>query len=66
MLVETLLSATLLVIGGLGVAAFMHRALKGASIRNELLKPRCKQPQCNAGIDVIECRCENMSVLVIK
>lgn len=66
MLLESLISATLLVVTFVTVITFMHRALKGAQIQRHLLEPSCEHPICVRSGANTTCRCGAHASLVLQ
>ena len=66
MLLETLISATILMVTIVTVISFMHRALKGAQIQRRLLEPSCEHQLCSDGGDSSLCTCGNNISRVLR
>lgn len=65
MLLEALISATLLMVTVVTVISFMHRALKGVQIQNRLLAPSCEHQRCARSGDTSTCTCRTHRSVVL-
>lgn len=66
MILESLISATLLAVTFVTVITFMHRALKGAQIQRHLLEPACEHAVCVGSSTSTTCRCGAHTSLVLQ
>ncbi len=66
MLLESLISATILMVTVVTVISFMHRALKGAQIQRRLLEPSCEHQLCTDSGDTSLCTCGNHTSRVLR
>ena len=65
MLLESLISATLLMVTVITVMTFMHRALKSNHIHPQVLAPHCERPACARSGASSSCTCGTHTSLVL-
>lgn len=65
MLLESLISATLLMVTVVTVMTFMHRALKSNHIHPRVLAPPCERPVCARSGESSSCTCGSRTSLVV-
>ncbi len=65
-LLETIVSATLVSLISLGLWQLVAAARRITSLSSETIQARCDIPRCNTSSDLIHCRCNDTTFVIIR